>query len=98
MVCNPNNPDGRIIPPATLLRLADLLARRGGLLVVDETFADLAPDGISLAPSLPHPALVVLRSFGKAYGLAGLRLGFALTSRERAAAIRAALGQPSRDT
>ncbi|HET9147509.1 MAG TPA: aminotransferase class I/II-fold pyridoxal phosphate-dependent enzyme, partial [Acetobacteraceae bacterium] len=92
VVCNPNNPDGRIIPPPVLLQLADRLERRGGLLVVDEAFADLAPDGTSLAPALPHPALIVLRSFGKTYGMAGLRLGFALASRERISVIRAALG------
>jgi cobalamin biosynthetic protein CobC len=45
-----------------------------------------------LADALPHPNLVVLRSFGKTYGLGGLRLGFALASPRRAAAIRAGLG------
>ena len=92
VVCNPNNPDGRIIPPPVLLRLADRMQQRGGLLVVDEAFADLAPEGTSLAPALPHPALILLRSFGKTYGLGGLRLGFALASRERRAVISKALG------
>lgn len=92
VLCNPNNPDGRRIAAAELLAVADRLAARGGLLVADEAFADLEPQGISLAQSLPHPAIVVLRSFGKTYGLAGLRLGFALASPERAEAIRAALG------
>ncbi|HJS87564.1 MAG TPA: aminotransferase class I/II-fold pyridoxal phosphate-dependent enzyme, partial [Acetobacteraceae bacterium] len=92
VVCNPNNPDGRRLPRAWLLDLADHLAARGGLLVIDEAFADLEGDTPSLAPVLPHPALVILRSFGKTYGLAGLRLGFALAAPERAAAIREALG------
>jgi cobalamin biosynthetic protein CobC len=92
VVCNPNNPDGRRIPPADLLALADRMAGRGGLLVVDEAFADLEPAPISLAGALPHPALIVLRSFGKTYGLAGVRLGFALASAARAQAMRAALG------
>jgi cobalamin biosynthetic protein CobC len=76
-----------------LLALADRLASRpGGLLLVDEAFADLEDDDLSVADALPHPALIVLRSFGKTYGLAGLRLGFALASPARATAIRVALG------
>jgi cobalamin biosynthesis protein CobC len=96
VLCNPNNPDGRRHPPGPLLALADRMQTRGGLLVVDEAFADLEPawagEPLALARHLPHPALVVLRSFGKTYGLAGLRLGFALAAPERAAVIRAALG------
>ncbi len=60
--------------------------------MVDEAFADLERDDLSLATALPHPAIVILRSFGKTYGLAGLRLGFALAAPERAALIREALG------
>lgn len=91
VLCNPNNPDGRLLPAPTLLALADELAARDGLLVVDEAFADFEP-GLSLAPSLPHPSILILRSFGKAYGLAGLRLGFALGAPELAARLRTALG------
>jgi cobalamin biosynthetic protein CobC len=72
------------------MALANLLAARGGFLLVDEAFADV--DGSSVAGALPHPGLVVLRSFGKTYGLAGIRLGFALAAPGRAALIRAALG------
>ncbi len=93
VLCNPNNPDGARVPPAALLALA----ARSRLLVVDEAFADFEGDGISLAPHLAHldlvhPGVVVLRSFGKAFGLAGLRLGFALAAPDTAAAIRSALG------
>ena len=91
VLCNPNNPDGRRVTPSALAGLADRLAGRGGLLVVDEAFADFE-DGISIAPRLPHPAVVVLRSFGKAYGLAGLRLGFAFADTRTAGLIRTALG------
>ncbi len=91
VLCNPNNPDGRIVPAPKLLSLADALARRGGFLLVDEAFADFSP-GVSVAPALPHPGLVVLRSFGKAFGLAGLRLGFMLADAPLAARMRAALG------
>ena len=87
VVVNPNNPDGRLVAPADLAALA----ARVGLLVIDEAFADVVPAAWSLAPT-PPPNAVVLRSFGKFYGLAGLRLGFAVTAPERAAALRAALG------
>jgi cobalamin biosynthetic protein CobC len=90
VLCQPNNPDGARRPRAELLALADDCAARGGLLVVDEAFIDVHPP--SLADALPHPGLVVLRSFGKTYGLAGLRLGFALGSPERVAVIRDVLG------
>ena len=87
ILCNPNNPDGRRVPVPDLLALA----ARHALLVVDEAFAEFAPQD-SLAPHMPLPGVVVLRSFGKAYGLAGLRLGFALAAPALAARIRAALG------
>ncbi|WP_022728224.1 threonine-phosphate decarboxylase CobD [Fodinicurvata sediminis] len=77
VVTRPNNPDGRILPRETLLDWADRLAERGGILVVDEAFADVIPE-CSLAPDADHPGLCILRSFGKFFGLAGLRLGFAL--------------------
>lgn len=92
VLCNPNNPDGRRIEPSDLRARAESLGRSGGLLVVDEAFADFEPPGFSLAPVLPREGLVVLRSLGKAYGLAGLRLGFALASAPIAARLRAAIG------
>jgi cobalamin biosynthetic protein CobC len=88
---NPNNPDGRVFEPKALLALARTLARRGGLLVVDESFADIADD-VSLARFAGRPGLVILRSFGKFFGLAGLRLGFALASAPLAAKLRDSLG------
>ena len=92
VLCNPNNPDGRMIAAAELRAFASPLAARGGWLVVDEAFADFAPAGVSLAPSFPARGVIVLRSFGKASGLAGLRLGFALVPATLAPRLRAALG------
>ena len=92
IVVNPNNPDGRTTPRAALLDLHQRLARRAGVLIVDEAFADLEAESESLAPMLPSRGAVVLRSFGKAYGLAGLRLGFALASPDIVPSLRAALG------
>src|SRR5215475_13479128 len=71
VVINPNNPDGRRHDPKSLLALASRVKR----LVIDESFADAVP-GISLAAEAGQTGLLILRSFGKFYGLAGLRLGF----------------------
>lgn len=90
VVVNPNNPDGRALGLAALTAVAGSLAARGGLLVIDEAFADFQP-GISLVPALP-PGALVLRSFGKAYGLAGLRLGFAIGEARHVEALRGMLG------
>ena len=73
VVVNPNNPDGACHASAKLLALAG----RVGRLVVDESFADPRPD-LSLTAHAGENGLLVLRSFGKFYGLAGLRLGFVL--------------------
>lgn len=75
VLCNPNNPTGATVPAAQLLDWAERLGRRGGWLVVDEAFGDTAP-GLSVAAHSAQPGLVVLRSVGKFFGLAGLRLGF----------------------
>ena len=88
---NPNNPDGHLTSPEVLQSLIETMARRGGWLIVDEAFADVAP-GISVAGLAGRRGLIILRSFGKFFGLAGLRLGFALTDAATAAAIRHALG------
>lgn len=75
VLCNPNNPTGATVPAPQLLDWAARLARRGGWLVVDEAFADTAPE-LSVARYCAQPGLIVLRSVGKFFGLAGLRLGF----------------------
>lgn len=90
VVVNPNNPDGRAIAPETLLDLALRQAAKGGLLLVDEAFGDMTP-ALSVAPAL-RPGLAVLRSFGKFYGLAGLRLGFLLAEPALRDAVAAQLG------
>lgn len=87
IVVNPNNPDGRTVAPASL----DDLRRRVGLLVVDEAFADVLPTA-SVAARAGEPGLVILRSFGKFFGLAGVRLGFALADSRIGDALAAALG------
>ena len=87
----PNNPDGRIDDRAAVLDLAARLAATGGWLVVDEAFADLDP-ALGLGPEAGRGGLICLRSFGKFFGLAGLRLGFALAAPALGQQIRDALG------
>lgn len=85
VVVNPNNPDGRAWAPELLVGLSG----RVGLLVVDESFADPHPE-VSLCPWLHElgESTLVLRSFGKFYGLAGLRLGFAMGSAQTLGQLR----------
>lgn len=92
-VVNPNNPDGRILPRERLLALHDGLAP-DGVLIVDEAFADLDPSiSVSaIAGSERAPRVIVLRSFGKFYGLAGIRLGFVIASTSSAGAVRSLIG------
>jgi len=80
VLVNPNNPDGRLVEPDVLVALTYRLGERGGLLVVDEAFGDVAPEA-SLAPHLAGLPAVILRSLGKFYGLPGLRLGFVAGTR-----------------
>lgn len=87
VVVNPNNPDGQAHDPA---RLAALLPKVGRL-VVDESFADPVPH-LSMLPVAGQRGLLVLRSFGKFYGLAGVRLGFVAGHESDIAALSAMAG------
>jgi cobalamin biosynthesis protein CobC len=91
IVANPNNPDGRVVKKHELLDLADARGSRG-LLLIDEAFMDVSPAGASLGGEVARHNIVVLRSFGKFFGLAGLRLGFALARPEIATRLAAGLG------
>jgi cobalamin biosynthetic protein CobC len=91
IVVNPNNPDGRVFGKGELIDLLDARRHRG-LLVIDEAFMDAGPDGASLCGEVARGGLVVLRSFGKFFGLAGVRLGFAVAAPEVAARLAATLG------
>lgn len=91
VIVNPNNPDGRIVDCTALARLAEIVAARDGMMVLDEAFADLDP-GISAVALCKDWPVVVLRSFGKFYGLAGLRLGFAIGPQRLIARIGEAMG------
>lgn len=77
VIVNPNNPTGKLFRRDELLNLHARLAARGGWLVVDEAFMDATPEH-SLASVCPSAGLIVLRSLGKFFGLAGARVGFVL--------------------
>ncbi len=91
VVVNPNNPDGRAFGRRELLELADARRHRG-LLVLDEAFMDVGPCGASLCGEVMRGGLLVLRSFGKFFGLAGVRLGFAVAAPAIAERLAATLG------
>lgn len=80
LLVNPNNPTGRRFSPEQLYAWHARLAERGGWLIVDEAFVDCTPEQ-SLAAHAQLPGLIVLRSFGKFFGMAGARLGFVLAER-----------------
>ncbi len=73
-LCSPNNPSGNAFEAAQLL---DLIQRFPGIVVLDEAYADFSTKGSLRAAVLEYPNLVVLQTFSKAYGMAGLRLGMA---------------------
>lgn len=77
LLVSPNNPTGEAFSPVQLLDWHAALAERGGWLVVDEAFTDATPEQ-SIATHCGRPGLVVLRSLGKFFGLAGARAGFVL--------------------
>jgi cobalamin biosynthetic protein CobC len=90
VLVNPNNPDGRRHDPSRVLEIAEALSHRGGLMVVDEAFCDLSPE-LSLA-AYAGPGLVILRSFGKFFGLGGVRLGFVIADLSLARLLRQVIG------
>jgi len=75
VIVNPNNPTGQLFSRTELLALHEKLAARGGTLIVDEAFMDATPKQ-SLLGDCPRAGLIVLRSIGKFFGLAGARVGF----------------------
>ncbi|MEU6365067.1 histidinol-phosphate transaminase [Streptomyces sp. NPDC046931] len=89
-VCNPNNPTGTVVRRAELERFLDRVPR-DVLVVLDEAYREFirdvqVPDGVELYRERPN--VCVLRTFSKAYGLAGLRVGFAIAHEPVAAALR----------
>lgn len=91
VLANPNNPTGRLIAASALLEWHAELAARGGWLIVDEAFMDATPE-YSLAAHAGLPSLIILRSLGKFFGLAGIRAGFVLAWNELLESLHEKLG------
>lgn len=86
VVVHPNNPDGRLWSD-----LATPGRARLDLLIIDESFCDICPED-SLVHLADQPGVIVLKSFGKFWGLAGLRLGFAIAAPQTITALSEMLG------
>jgi len=82
LVINPNNPNGNIYSRERLLSLHTELAAHNGTLIVDEAFVDMTPANSLLSQSKSLENLIVLRSVGKFFGLAGARVGFVFAAQK----------------
>lgn len=91
VIVNPNNPDGYYTKKDQILACAAQCRERGGMLLVDEAFIDPQP-WMSYVDCAAREDMIIIRSFGKFYGLAGLRLGFAIGAPSRIAQLRRHLG------
>lgn len=97
LLCNPNNPTATTLPREAFLEAAEQLQSRGGWLIVDEAFADPEMENeatglAGLAGSAEAPRLIVMRSLGKFFGLAGARVGFVFGAAEKLDPLREAIG------
>jgi L-threonine-O-3-phosphate decarboxylase len=91
LIVNPNNPSGKLFTRDELICLHERLSARGGWLIVDEAFMDATPEH-SLSSMCPRAGLIVLRSVGKFFGLAGARAGFVLAEQALLDTLAALLG------
>ena len=94
LLCNPNNPTATTLQRADVLDAVEQLQKRGGWLIVDEAFADAESENglAALAGSEAATSLIVLRSLGKFFGLAGARVGFVFGNAEKLDRLREMLG------
>ena len=77
-ICSPNNPTGNAMRSEDILRI---VSEFSGIVVVDEAYADFSPEGSLICEIREHPNLVILQTFSKAWGLAGLRVGLAFADK-----------------
>lgn len=91
VVVNPNNPTGRRFDPDLLKSIAQHQAANDGWLIIDEAFADVAPR-VSCVEFAGTPGLIILKSIGKFFGLAGARVGFAIADKDVTEELKFALG------
>jgi len=77
ILVNPNNPTGETFSAQQCLHWLEILNKKQGWLIIDEAFIDAEPE-LSLSALSPRKGLIILRSIGKFFGLAGIRSGFVL--------------------
>ena len=94
LMCNPNNPTATRHPREVAIEAAAQLKKRGGWLIVDEAFMDPTPEDslTALAGTADAPNLIVLRSIGKFFGLAGARVGFVFAAPDLLAKLAELIG------
>ena len=96
ILCEPGNPSGVTTAPGLLRRILEKIRHTGGYLLADECFLPFLEDAAAhtLLPELPGGGLIILRAFTKFYGMAGLRLGYAMTGDRKLAGDLAGAAQP----
>lgn len=82
-ICNPGNPTGALIPKSDILEIVDKALSHNTLCIVDEAFIDFAEEESVKREAAERPNLIVLRSMTKFFGIPGLRIGFAISNKER---------------
>ena len=91
VVTNPNNPDGLVYSHSNIEDIYGKIVINNGLLIIDESFIDVTPE-LSFVNKIKNRNIIVLKSFGKFFGLAGLRLGFAIGNQEQISNLKNMLG------
>jgi histidinol-phosphate aminotransferase len=98
-ICSPNNPTGGLIDSASII---NIINNFNGIIVLDQAYADFAPEGDFTVKLNDFPNLVILKTFSKAWGMAALRLGMAFGSKEIIALLNKVkspynINQPTQD-
>lgn len=91
LIVNPNNPTGKTFTPDELQVLRAYFDAKNGFLIIDEAFIDMTPE-LSMSEFAGQKGLIILRSFGKFFGLAGVRIGFILAEDEILQKMRMHIG------
>ncbi|WP_085298867.1 threonine-phosphate decarboxylase CobD [Cognaticolwellia mytili] len=92
VIINPNNPTGKFFDREVIVQYHERLKQLNGLLILDEAFIDVMPDGQSYCGKVEDNHVIVLRSFGKFFGLAGIRIGFLVANGYWCERFKALLG------
>jgi len=92
VIINPNNPTGKLFNREVIGQYQQTIELLNGLLVIDEAFIDVAPENHSMCSYVNNSHTLVFRSFGKFFGLAGIRIGFLIADNDWCAVFHEYLG------